>query len=79
MKKYTCYVISIIATSDIAVQPEQSIVEKRWGKRKDLKILRFYNLLLVFDDLFGCLGQEKDGVKNYAQLFGLDDWVDNVY
>lgn len=79
MKKYTCYVISIIATSSITVQPEQSIVEKRWGKGKDLKILRFYNLLLVFDDLFGCLGQEKDGVKNYAQLFGLEDWVDNVY
>ena len=32
--------------------------------RGDLKRLRFYNILLVFDDLFGCLGQVKEGVRN---------------
>lgn len=43
-----------------------------------MKKLRLYNLSLVFfDDLFGCLGQEKVGVKNDSQLFGLKDRVDN--
>lgn len=41
-----------------------------------MKILTFYSLPLVFDDIFGCLGQEKEGVRNDPQLFVMEDWVD---
>lgn len=44
-----------------------------------MKILMFYNLTLVFVDLFVCLDQEKEGVRHNPQLFLLKDWVDNDF
>lgn len=42
-----------------------------------MKILMFYSLTLVFDDVLGCLDQEKEGVRQDPPLFVLKDWVDN--
>lgn len=56
-------------------KPKQANVEKWWGSKEkggDLKIM-FYNITLVFSDLFGSLDQEKEGVRHDPQLFVLKD------
>lgn len=58
---------------NITGQPKQLVVEKIWGG--DLKTLRFYNLLLVFDDLFDWVKRRTGSRITLSYLAWKTGWI----